>query len=319
METVLKIENLSKKFGNLQVLNDVNLSLNSGEILTILGQSGCGKSTLLRIIANLETPTNGNIELLGDLVCKNGVCIKNKKVGMMFQNYALFPHLNVYQNIAFALHKLPKPQRIKKVDELLRKFYIEELKNKMIDEISGGQAQRVAFARAVANEEKLLLLDEPFANLDTALKSKLRNELKTLIKDNSLSAIMVTHDKLDAFLLSDKIALIDNGFIVGFGTPRELYFEPNTPKVAKFLGDINLISPNVSNKFPDKFKQWIEKKRFMFRPEEIVLGETFEAKITNKEFLGTVYRLELEFYGEKFSTFVNSTNNLNENFSFDLV
>lgn len=319
METILKIENLSKKFGNLQVLNDVNLSLNSGEILTILGQSGCGKSTLLRIIANLETPTNGNIELLGDLVCKNGVCIKNKKVGMMFQNYALFPHLNVYENIAFALHKLPKSQRAKKVDELLKKFYIEELKNKMIDEISGGQAQRVAFARAVANEEKLLLLDEPFANLDTALKNKLRNELKTLIKDNSLSAIMVTHDKLDAFLLSDKIALINNGFIVGFGTPRELYFEPNTPKVAKFLGDINLISPNVSNKFPDKFKQWIEKKRFMFRPEEIVLGETFEAKIINKEFLGTVYRLELEFYGEKFSTFVNSTNTLNENFTFDLV
>ncbi len=180
MQEILKISHLSKKFGNNTVLKDINLSLNSGEILTILGGSGCGKSTLLRIIANLETADGGDIELLGDEVCKNGVCSKNKKVGMMFQNYALFPHINVSENIAFALHALPKYQRNQKVLELLDKFHISELKDKMIDKISGGQAQRVAFARAVANEERLLLLDEPFANLDSHLKNMLRNELKEL-------------------------------------------------------------------------------------------------------------------------------------------
>ncbi len=319
MKELLKITHLSKKFGNLTVLDDLNLSLNAGEILTVLGQSGCGKSTLLRIIANIETPTCGDIEIFGDIVCKNGACIKGQKVGMMFQNYALFPHLNVSQNIAFALHQLPKNERQKRVTQLLNKFHIAELKDKMIDEISGGQAQRVAFARAVANKENLLLLDEPFANLDSHLKNVLRNELKMMIKQNGITAIMVTHDKFDAFLLSDKIALIDGGKIVAFGTPKELYFKPKTEKIARFLGDINVIDRSLAKVLPTKFQSWLETKNFMFRPEEIVGGDEFEAKVTNSQFLGANYRLELDFMGIEFHTFVSSTLNVNDNFKFSLV
>lgn len=319
MKELLKITHLSKKFGNLTVLDDLSLSLNAGEILTVLGQSGCGKSTLLRIIANIETPTCGDIEIFGDIVCKNGACIKSQKVAMMFQNYALFPHLNVSQNIAFALHQLPKNERQKRVTQLLNKFHIAELKDKMIDEISGGQAQRVAFARAVANKENLLLLDEPFANLDAHLKNVLRNELKMMIKQNGITAIMVTHDKFDAFLLSDKIALIDGGKIVAFGTPKELYFKPKTEKIARFLGDINVIDRSLAKVLPTKFKSWLETKNFMFRPEEIVVGDEFEAKVTNSQFLGANYHLELDFMGIKFHTFVSSTLNVNDKFKFNLA
>ncbi|QQF53028.1 ABC transporter ATP-binding protein [Campylobacter fetus] len=316
---MLKISHLSKKFGNNTVLKDINLSLNSGEILTILGGSGCGKSTLLRIIANLETADGGDIELLGDEVCKNGVCSKNKKVGMMFQNYALFPHINVSENIAFALHALPKYQRNQKVLELLDKFHISDLKDKMIDKISGGQAQRVAFARAVANEERLLLLDEPFANLDSHLKNMLRNELKAMIKENSLSAIMVTHDKFDAFLLSDKIALISKGEVLACATPRELYFEPKTAEIAKFLGDINEINADAALSLPDKFKNWLGAKNFMFRPEEIISSNEFEAKVVSSQFLGANYKLELDFMGVRFHTFVSSIYDINSSFKFGLA
>ncbi|EAH8300038.1 ABC transporter ATP-binding protein [Campylobacter fetus] len=319
MQEILKISHLSKKFGNNTVLKDINLSLNSGEILTILGGSGCGKSTLLRIIANLETADGGDIELLGDEVCKNGVCSKNKKVGMMFQNYALFPHINVSENIAFALHALPKYQRNQKVLELLDKFHISELKDKMIDKISGGQAQRVAFARAVANEERLLLLDEPFANLDSHLKNMLRNELKAMIKENSLSAIMVTHDKFDAFLLSDKIALISRGEVLACATPRELYFEPKMAEIAKFLGDINEITADAALSLPDKFKNWLEAKNFMFRPEEIISSNEFEAKVISSQFLGANYKLELDFMGVRFHTFVSSIYDINSSFKFGLA
>lgn len=305
---ILKIKNLNKNFGNLQILKDINVTLNEGEILSILGESGCGKSTLLRIIANLESKDSGEIEFCD--ICG---------VAMMFQNYALFPHLNVYKNIEFALFKMPKNEREGRINELLQKFKISELKDKMCDQISGGQAQRVAFARAVANQEKLLLLDEPFANLDHNLRTKLRIELREMIKQNALSAIMVTHDKEDAFLLSDKIALIKNGEILAIDTPKNLYFHPQTHEIALFLGDMNFVDKTLAANLPSEFQNWLKDRNFMFRPEEIKTGEAYEAKVLKAQFIGAFYELFLEFCGVKFKAIVSSNLDIKESFKFDLI
>jgi len=187
MAEILKIVNLNKKFGNLEVLKDVNLSLNEGEILSVLGDSGCGKSTLLRIIAGLETPSGGQIAV------KDGC-----GTAMMFQSYALFPHLSVCKNVEFALWRLPSAERAQRSAQLLEKFKIAELKDKTPDQISGGQAQRTAFARAVANREKLLSLDEPFANLDRNLKSTLRGELNATRFAAEANAASALNSYIDA-------------------------------------------------------------------------------------------------------------------------
>ncbi|RRD54193.1 ABC transporter ATP-binding protein [Campylobacter rectus] len=308
MAEILKIVNLNKKFGNLEVLKDVNLSLNEGEILSVLGDSGCGKSTLLRIIAGLETPSGGQI------------CVKEGcGTAMMFQSYALFPHLSVCKNVEFALWRLPSAERAQRSAQLLEKFKISELKDKTPDQISGGQAQRTAFARAVANREKLLLLDEPFANLDRNLKSALRGELKQMIKANGISAVMVTHDKEDAFLLSDKIALIKGGKVLAFGAPRELYFHPASYEIACFLGDMNLINPQDAQNLPAEFKAWLEQRNFMFRPELIISGEKYEANVVEAKFLGAFYELNLDFCGVKFKAVVSSNSQICDKFKFDLA
>lgn len=308
MNKILKISSLNKNFGSQSVLKDINLELEDGEILSILGESGCGKSTLLRIIAGLESSDSGEIHI------KDG-----SGVAMMFQNYALFPHLNVSKNIEFALHKMAKSKRTVVVDELLEKFRIKNIAFKMCDEISGGQAQRVAFARAVANKEKLLLLDEPFANLDHNLRHALRTQLKYMIKQNGLSAIMVTHDKEDAFMLSDKIALVKNGVILDINSPKELYFNPSSYEVAKFLGEMNLVAKFNIDVLPDEFKSWIKSKKYMFRPEQIIAGKKYEAKVLNSHFLGAFYELELEFMKVKFKSIVSSNTKFDEKFSFDFV
>lgn len=306
MSEILKISNLNKNFGSLKVLKNINLSLQKGEILSVLGESGCGKSTLLRIIADLESKDSGEIKL------HDGVA-----VAMMFQNYALFPHLNVRENIAFALHKLSKNERAKVLDELLDKFQITQIADKMIDKISGGQAQRVAFARAVANKEKLLLLDEPFANLDHQLRHTLRAELKQMIKNNRISAIMVTHDKEDAFMLSDKIALIKAGQVLDVGLPKELYFEPKSLEIASFLGQINSIKE--CENLPNEFKEWLKSKNYMFRPEQICPGNKYEAKVLNSRFLGAFYELDLSFMGANFKALINSNTTFGDTFKFDLI
>ncbi|MCR4941917.1 MAG: ABC transporter ATP-binding protein [Campylobacter sp.] len=303
---MLKISNLNKNFGSLKVLKNINLSLEKGEILSVLGESGCGKSTLLRIIADLESKDSGEIKL------QDGVT-----VAMMFQNYALFPHLNVRENIAFALHKLSKTERAKVLDELLDKFQITQIADKMIDQISGGQAQRVAFARAVANKEKLLLLDEPFANLDHHLRHTLRAELKQMIKNSAISAIMVTHDKEDAFMLSDKIALIKAGEVLDVGEPKQLYFEPKSYQIASFLGQIN--SVKECENLPNEFKEWLKSKNYMFRPEQIRPGDKYEAAVLNSRFLGAFYELDLSFMGAKFKALINSNTAFGDTFKFDVV
>ena len=241
----LSVKNFGISFGDTEILKDISFDVKPGEIVTILGPSGCGKSTILRSIAGLETEHDGEIII-------NDTCVSSKttylnidkrKSGYIFQDYALFPHLNVEENIGFALFKMKKNEKEARIVELLEQFDITHHRHKQIHELSGGQQQRVAIARVIAYNPSVLLLDEPFSNLDTFLRSKTKIWLKKIIKELKLSAILVTHDQKEALSVSDKIGIIHNKKIVQFGTPQEIFNKPKNLYIAKFLGDINKL-PN---------------------------------------------------------------------------
>jgi len=237
----LSIKNISKSFSDKSVLKSVNFDLKDGEILAFLGNSGCGKSTLLRIIAGFETANSGSIEM-------NNINILNtpshkRNIGMFFQNYALFPHLNVEDNIAYGL-KSKNKQRVK---ELIQICKLEGEEHKLIHQISGGQQQRVALARALAPKPEILLLDEPFSNIDAVLKDKLRIELKQMIKSSGVSAIFVSHDIDDAFSIADKALILHDGIIQQFDTPEHLYRFPKNKFTAQFMGDAHIIKGKIES------------------------------------------------------------------------
>ena len=239
----VSVKDFSISFGNTKILEDISFDVIQGEIVTILGPSGCGKSTILRSIASLQDEYNGDIFINNHCLIKDGRKQCHKDIGYIFQDYALFPHLNVKDNIEFALYKLDNIEKQKRVDKLLKQFDLVEHRNKQIHELSGGQQQRVSIARVLAYEPKVLLLDEPFSNLDSILRNKTKIWLKKLIKQMGLSAILVTHDQKEALSMSDKIAIINNKKIEQYGTPQELFNEPKSLYVANFLNKINKL-PN---------------------------------------------------------------------------
>lgn len=243
MSIGVSIKNYSISFGKTKILEDITFDIKQGEIVTILGPSGCGKSTILRSIASLEENYKGRVFINEHCLIANGKKECHKDIGYIFQDYALFPHLSVKENIEFALYKLKSSERQRRVDTLLKQFDLVEHRNKQIHELSGGQQQRVSIARVLAYEPKVILLDEPFSNLDTLLKTKTKVWLKKLIKQMGLSAILVTHDQKEALSMSDKIAIIHNGKLEQFGTPKELFEKPKSYYVANFLNSINAL-PN---------------------------------------------------------------------------
>lgn len=249
--TGIKVENFSISFGSTQILQNVSFEVKTGEIVTILGPSGCGKSTILRAIASLQEEYSGKIYLNEKcLVDKTHSC--NKDIGYIFQDYALFPHLDVKENIGFALYNLSNIEKQRKVDNLLKQFDLVEHRNKQIHELSGGQQQRVSIARVIAYEPKVILLDEPFSNLDTILRNKTKIWLKKIIKDLGLSAVLVTHDQKEALSMSDKIAIIYNNKIEQFGTPEELFNRPKSLYIANFLNRVNELPSNMQEDFGTK-------------------------------------------------------------------
>lgn len=299
---MLEIKNLYKKFGKLEVLQDINLSLQRGEVLSILGNSGSGKSTLLRILARLETPSSFSV-----FKC-------TQKTAIMFQNYALFPHLNVEENILFALHQYPKNKRQNRLNELLKFFDISPIRSKRIDQISGGQAQRVAFARAMATDCELLLLDEPFSNLDSNLKESLRKELKDMLKAQKISTIIVTHDIDDAYYLSDHIALLKHGKIIDHNTPKELYFSPKSKESQAFLPHLNVIDENLDEQ--DLFFAWIKSKNNIFSASEVGIGHEFEAEVLENQFLGAFNKLKLRYKHITFFMLINPHHKISQTIQF---
>lgn len=222
---MLKINNLHFRYKNSKEDNikDFNLEIKKGDIVSILGESGSGKSTILRIIAGLEDAYSGEILIDGNLVYSKDKSVEPEKrgIGMVFQDYALFPHMTVAKNIMFGLKKMDKSQREKRMIEMLKLVNLEEYKDKYPYELSGGQQQRIAIARAIAPSPSLLLLDEPFSNLDANLQSKIRSELKEIIQKANITSIFVTHDKEDAKALADKVVILDKGEIIKSGSVED--------------------------------------------------------------------------------------------------
>ena len=216
------LTNLNKGFGNVLAVNDITLCLEKGQILTLLGPSGCGKTTLLRLIAGFETPTSGTIQIAGKRVAGEGTLVapEKRQVGMVFQDYALFPHLTVEKNIAFGLKKLSGDERRRRIEEVIQITGLNGLEKRYPHELSGGQQQRVALARTLAPRPVVILLDEPFSNLDAALRTQMRKEIPRILRESGSTAIFVTHDQKDALTISDKIAILNEGVVQQIATPR---------------------------------------------------------------------------------------------------
>ena len=237
----LRIEGLSKQYGAISALHDVDLAVQKGELLTILGPSGCGKTTLLRLVAGFATPSRGRI--LVDDADLTPIAPNRRDIGMVFQNYALFPHLTVARNIAFGLEErgLSRARVRDRVVDLLALVRLSEVGNHLPAELSGGQQQRVALARAIAYSPKVLLMDEPLGALDLKLREIMQLEIRGIQRALGITALYVTHDQTEAMRISDRIAIMNVGRIEQLGTPTQIYAAPATRFVAEFVGRINLL------------------------------------------------------------------------------
>ena len=278
----LKIENIRKMFDKTRGIKDINFSIEKGELISFLGPSGCGKTTLLNIIGGFIQPETGKIYLEGEEITNFPPEIRN--ISTVFQNYALFPHMNVIENIKYGLKykKISKKEQADLVQDYLKIVGLEGYEKVSIHELSGGQQQRVALARALVLHPKLLLLDEPFSNLDAKLKISMREELKQLQKKLNISMIFVTHDQEEALSLSDKIVVMNMGEIIQIGTPEEIYYNPTNDYVADFIGKANFITKDG--------------KKVLLRPEDISMrkSENGEWVIVSKEFMGayTIFKIK---------------------------
>ena len=240
-EKGLSVINIDKRFNEVEALVDVSLNVREGEFFTLLGPSGCGKTTLLRIVAGLERPDTGRVILGGQDI--TSLPATKRQVNTVFQSYALFPHLNIFENVAFGLRarKFPQDEVKSRVNRRLEMLGLQEMPERLPHQLSGGQQQRVALARALVNEPEVLLLDEPMSALDARLRAQVQVELRRLQRKLGQTFILVTHDQAEALVVSDRLAVMRQGRIVQFGTPKEVYEQPKTPFVAEFLGAANLI------------------------------------------------------------------------------
>jgi iron(III) transport system ATP-binding protein len=237
----IRAENITKNFGTVRALDGISLTIDAGELFFLLGASGCGKTTLLRCIAGLETPTGGSIHF-GDRDVTRMPPHK-REAAMVFQSYALWPHMTVAQNIAFGLEerKVAKPEIKRRVEEALEMVRLPGYGGRSIDQMSGGQQQRVSLARALVVKPKCLLLDEPLSNLDAQLRVEMRREIRRIVKENGLTGIYVTHDQEEALAMADRMAVLTRGRIGQIGTPDEIYRDPRSAYVANFIGETNII------------------------------------------------------------------------------
>ena len=307
-EKGLSVINIDKSFGDIKALVNVTLDVREGEFFTLLGPSGCGKTTLLRIIAGLELPDNGQVILGGRDI--TALPATKRQVNTVFQSYALFPHLSIFENVAFGLRsrKFPQNDVQTRVDRRLEMLGLEEMGERFPHQLSGGQQQRVALARALVNEPEVLLLDEPMSALDARLRAQVQVELRRLQRKLGQTFILVTHDQAEALVVSDRIAVMSEGKIIQFGTPKEVYEQPQTRFVAEFLGAANLITGRVGNGGIDteigflqlnKMPGW-KKGTVAIRPERIRIADSapekngVKAKVTEAIYRGTNVDLWLE-------------------------
>ena len=245
MSVAINIDKVVKKYGKLTIIDGLSLDIRPGEFFTLLGPSGCGKTTLLRMIIGFNSIEGGTISVDGEVVNKIPTNLRN--MGMVFQNYAVFPHMSVADNVAFGLktRKMPKEQIAKAVDEILDVVKIKHLRDRMPSELSGGQQQRVALARAIVIHPQVLLMDEPLSNLDAKLRIEMRNAIKRIQQQIGITTVYVTHDQEEALAVSDRIAVMNNGVIQQTGTPQEIYQRPSNRFVATFIGLSNILPAKI--------------------------------------------------------------------------
>jgi sulfate transport system ATP-binding protein len=313
----IAIRNIEKHFGNFTALNKVNLDIANGELVALLGPSGCGKTTLLRIIAGLETPDAGSIVIHGEDATARHV--RERHVGFVFQHYALFRHMTVFENVAFGLRVRPRADRPseakirEKVNDLLQLVQLDWLAQRYPSQLSGGQRQRIALARALAVEPRLLLLDEPFGALDAKVRKDLRRWLRRLHDDMHITSVFVTHDQEEALEVADRIVVLNKGGIEQVGTPDEVYQSPATPFVYEFLGNVNLFHSRVQDGWaevggsrvatPDLAGQEAPAVAYV-RPHDIELARlpsegALTAEVTEVRAIGPLVRLELRHGAEQ--------------------
>jgi len=322
---MLSVKNIFKDYENQPLLRGVSFEVQQGETVCLLGRSGSGKSTILRIIAGIEKPEKG--EIFWDESNLHDVPVHKRKFGFMFQDYALFPHKNVFDNVAFGLNMQNLPAEIihSRVDEILKKVKLETFAHRQIPDLSGGEQQRVAFARALAPEPRLLMLDEPLGALDRTLREQLMVELRTLLHETQVPAIYVTHDQEEAFTIGDRLILLNEGKIIQNAAPENTYHNPANAWVAEFFGLTNLIKGELFSIEPTIVKTEIgdihvsgqkpadldigKKVTVLIRPDGLTFKtpsqNKFKVLITDDVFLGSHWKVELKLGNHTFSFIVD--------------
>ena len=326
----IELKNIEKSFGSNKVINKFDIKINDGEFIVLVGPSGCGKSTLLRMISGLETVDKGEIYLDNKII--NNLIPSKREIAMVFQSYALYPHMSVFENMAFGLkmEKIPKSEINQKVNNAASILQIEDLLERKPKQLSGGQRQRVAIGRAITRNPKVFLFDEPLSNLDAALRSEMRVEISKLHQKLKTNIIYVTHDQVEAMTLADRIVVLNRGNIEQYGTPNEIYSDPNNIFVAEFIGSpkMNIIKINkeqiVNSNTLELFDNKITFENFKFndeiyvgiRPEDISIKNNHEIKaevkidlIENLGFEKIIYSKFLEN-----QIIIKSSENINKQF-----
>lgn len=313
-DKIISLQGISKTYEDNKVLDGLNLDIKKNEFLTLLGPSGCGKTTTLKIIAGFEYADDGKV--LFENEDMNNIPPYERAVNTVFQKYALFPHMNIYENIAFGLKikKLPKNIIDQKVKEMLKLVALEGFENRSIESLSGGQQQRIAIARALVNEPKVLLLDEPLGALDLKLRQEMQTELKKIQQKLGITFIFVTHDQEEALTMSDTIVVMNKGKIQQMGTPEDIYNEPENAFVARFIGESNIFDGIMHDdykvEFCDKHFECVDKGfekdeiiDVVIRPEDIKMTTASEGMlkgvVTSVVFKGVHYEIEVEENGRK--------------------
>ncbi len=309
---VLVLNQISQAYGKQLVVKDLSLTLESGEIGCLLGASGCGKTTVLRTIAGFEPLLDGKIQIAGETVSRADYSLPSAKrrIGMVFQDYALFPHLTIFDNVAFGLRDLNKAEQLRRVNEALELVGLHAEHHKYPHEISGGQQQRVALARALAPKPQLLLMDEPFSNLDVTLRERLSMEVRDILKEYGTTALFVTHNQYEAFAVADRIGVMHNGEILQWDSAHQLYHQPTSPKIANFVGEGALINGVIRKAnqvdtglgmLSGTFNQQLPENtavQLLIRPEDVVHEDDspVKVKVVRRSFRGAniLYHLLLD-------------------------
>ena len=318
---LIEIRDLAKSFGNVKAVDDISLDIESGEFITLLGPSGSGKTTVLRMIAGFEDPDAGSIKLNGEDITH--LPPFDRDVNTVFQDYALFPHMSVQENVEYGLRtrKVPKAERAKQALEAIASVKLEETVNRLPHQLSGGQRQRIALARALVLRPRVLLLDEPLGALDRQLREEMQVELKKIQRDAGITFVFVTHDQEEAMRMSDRIVVFNSGRIEQVGTPEQVYEEPRSNFVAGFLGTANIFSVDVARKFlgaATTVSIRPERIRLQAPETKIDKSETsVKATVQEAAFVGanTIYILETDF-GVKLTVRKSNTELLGQDNSF---